>query len=428
MSERPTRVRWLVFALACAASWLLYVHRYAWGVIKPALKAERPELTDLELGWLDAAFNASYALGQVPGGLLGDLLGPRAVLPVMILVWSACVGWTGFVGRFWPLAGVRAAFGLAQAGCYPILAQVTRRWFPLGVRTTVQGAVASLSGRAGGACASLIVATLLMGACGLSWRDALLLLSGLGVLLAAAFWAFFRDEPRLHPWTNQAERELVRDASDVRPAGRVKLNLDGRTTATLAGMLAYQFASTFADQLYVFWIPQFLVEGKLLSPAQMGVFASLPLWGGALGGFAGGALNDWLIRVSGSRRLGRAAVAFTGKALAAALIAASLFVEDGREVMVVLFACKFFCDWSVPTLWGAITDVSGRAAGTVFGAVNMVGAVAAFVAGPTMGWLKQERGWEGLFWCVAAMYLTAALCWLAIDPARRLWRDGAATE
>jgi hypothetical protein len=36
----PTRIRWLIFSLACATSWLLYLHRYAWGVIKPSLKAE----------------------------------------------------------------------------------------------------------------------------------------------------------------------------------------------------------------------------------------------------------------------------------------------------------------------------------------------------------------------------------------------------
>ena len=57
--ERPTRVRWLIFTLACAVSWLLYLHRYAWGVIRPSLKAENPDLTDMELGWLDALFNAT---------------------------------------------------------------------------------------------------------------------------------------------------------------------------------------------------------------------------------------------------------------------------------------------------------------------------------------------------------------------------------
>src|SRR5438128_1626670 len=33
-ASRPTRVRWLIFLVAGAASWLLYLHRYSWGVIK----------------------------------------------------------------------------------------------------------------------------------------------------------------------------------------------------------------------------------------------------------------------------------------------------------------------------------------------------------------------------------------------------------
>jgi MFS family permease len=420
---RPTRVRWLIFALACATSWLLYLHRYAWGVIRPALKAEY-DLTDVELGWLDSLFNLSYGLGQIPGGLAGDRLGPRAVLSLLILLWSGCVAWLTVAQTFGQLAGVRAAFGLAQAGCYPCLSQVTRRWFPLDVRTTVQGVVASLSGRAGGACASLLVASLLMSALGLSWRAALVVLAALGLGLAAAFWLAFRDSPREHPWSNQAEADLI--AGGLPPAGkarRARLHLDRGGAVTLGALLVYSFASTFADQLYVFWIPQFLTEGKGLTPGRMGLFAGLPLLGGALGGAAGGALNDLAIRRTGDRRLGRSAVAFTGKLLAAVLVALSVGVADGRGVMLVLFACKFFCDWSLSTQWGTMTDIGGPLAGTVFGVVNTAGSAAGFLAGPLMGWVKQGYGWEGLFFGVAGLYALAAVCWLAIDSRRRLWRE-----
>src|SRR5439155_982807 len=146
--------------------------------------------------------------------------------------------------------------------------------------------------------------------------------------------------------------------------------------------LLYSFASTFGDQLFVYWIPLFLEESKGLTKAQMGVYASLPLFGGALGGATGGWLNDVLIRATGSRRLARSAVALTGKFLAGVILALSILVGDGRMVMVVLFACKFFCDWGLSTQWGTITDIAGRASGTVFGVVNMAGSCAAFVAGP----------------------------------------------
>ena len=91
-------------------------------------------------------------LEQFEVNVFGPMDVIRAVLPVMVLSWSACVAGIALVGSFGALAAVRALFGLAQAGTYPVLSKVTRNWFPLSVRTTVQGMVASLSGRAGGAC------------------------------------------------------------------------------------------------------------------------------------------------------------------------------------------------------------------------------------------------------------------------------------
>jgi sugar phosphate permease len=423
-SQRPTRIRWLIFVLSCWVSWLLYLHRYSWGVIRPSLKAEYPQLTDVQLGWLDSAFMATYGLGQVPGGLAGDLLGPGAVLVVSILSWSACVAWLPWAPGFWPLAWARSVFGAAQAPAYPSLSKVTRSWFPVKMRSTMQGLVASLSGRAGGACAPLVVATLLMGVLHLSWRQALLILGGAGAGFGVAFALLFRNSPREHPWANEAEQDVVNEGASPQAAkGRPRLRWSGGNVVTVTALLLYAFASTFADQLYVSWIPQFLVEGKRFTPTQMGVFASLPLWGGALGGTCGGVMNDVLIRITGSRHWSRSAVAFSGKLLAAVFIAVSVGVDDGRWVMVLLLACKFFGDWSLISQWGTITDISGRAGGTVFGAVNAVGALAAFLAGPAMGHLKQDFGWEVLFQCVAGVYLLAAACWLFIDCTRQLFME-----
>lgn len=420
-NQRPTRVRWLIFGLACAISWLLYLHRYAWGVLKPALKEEYPGLSDLKLGYLDSLFSLTYAVGQVPGGMAGDLFGPRRVLSLLIVLWSAAVA--GIAGTTSPigLGAMRGFFGLAQAGAYPNLSKVTHSWFPMSIRTSVQGVIASLSGRAGGACASLVVATLLMGTLGLGWRAALLTISAAGILLGAAFWLLFRNRPAEHPWANAAEQKEV-DAGElpIATSARPKLSLGAANLLTMGAMLAYSFFSSFVDQFFVNWLPLFLKEGKGLSQAEMGVFASLPLWGGAVGGAAGGVLNDFLIRRTGHRRWARTGVALTGKALAAVLLAASVGLADGRAVAVMLMLCKFFGDWSVSSQWGAITDLGGRAAGTVFGIVNMVGALAGVLANPLIGQVKQDYGWGLLFYLLGALFLAAALSWLFIDTDRRL--------
>ena len=57
-SQRPTRVRWVIFALACATSFVLYLHRYTWGLVKPKV-AEEFGWSEWQLGLLDSAFSAS---------------------------------------------------------------------------------------------------------------------------------------------------------------------------------------------------------------------------------------------------------------------------------------------------------------------------------------------------------------------------------
>jgi sugar phosphate permease len=411
-----------VFWLACATSFILYLHRYSWGVIKGSLK-QQTGLSDIELGWLDSAFAATYAAFQIPGGAAGDLLGPRRVLSLIVLVWSAALALLGLGNGPLGLGAARLAFGAAQAGAYANLAKVTKSWFPLSVRTFVQGAVATFSGRLGGACSSLVISTLLMGLLGFSWQEALGAVALLGVVLAAGLWIVLRNSPAEHPWCNAAEVNEVADtpAETVArgdPPGHFAVS--GAGLFTLSMLLVHSFTSTLPDMLYLNWIPTFLEEAKGLNKVQMGIFATLPLLGGAVGGLFGGTLNDLLIRRGVNRRWARSAVGLTGKVVSGGIMAWAITLEDGRVVMAALALSKFFTDWSLPTQWAAVTDIAGRAAGTVFGIVNTVGSLAGFVAGPLIGYLKQDYGWEVLFFFMSAVYVVSGLCWLFIDCTKTL--------
>jgi sugar phosphate permease len=261
----------------------------------------------------------------------------------------------------------------------------------------------------------LIVATLLMGLLHLSWQISLFVLAGFGVCFALVFWFLFRDRPDAHPWANEAEQQLVEEGIPVPAAGtRPRLRRDPHSRFNLGMLLLLAFASTFVDALYVFWIPLFLRQAKGLSTEEMGVYSSLPLFGGALGGLCGGFLNDLLMRRLG-RRWARSTIGFTGKITAAMLLALTVLVADGRQAMLVLLVCKFFSDTNQPTIWGTITDISGRAAGTIFGLVNGTGSVAAMLAGPVIGYVKFHHGWDVVFFGLAGLYVIAAFSWLLID-------------
>jgi hypothetical protein len=248
----------------------------------------------------------------------------------------------------------------------------------------------------------------------------MLLLAIPGVLLGLACWLWFRDNPRQHPWVNDAEREEI-EAGEPRaaPGARMRLDLTGWNGVHGGLLMLAGLASTFADQFYVLWIPSFLNE-RGMSDTQMGMFAMLPLLGGTIGAPVGGFLNDFGLRVMGNRRLVRSAVAVAGKGLAGGLTVAIIFVADPALAALVLFAVKFFTDWSLASQWGATTDMGGRGAGTLFGAVNTAGTVGAASAALAMGYTKEHAGWEGLFALVAGVYVVTALCWAFIDCTRRL--------
>ena len=74
LQERPTNVRWLTFGLACGTSFFLYLHRYVWNLIGPEL-AKEYGLSKTELGTLFSFFSPTYGFGQIPSGIVCDLLG-----------------------------------------------------------------------------------------------------------------------------------------------------------------------------------------------------------------------------------------------------------------------------------------------------------------------------------------------------------------
>jgi len=256
---QPTRIRWLIFVLACITSFMLYLHRYSWGVIKISLKRESGLELD-QLGWLDSAFLLTYACGQIPVGLASDLLGPRLLLSLSVLLWTSMVGVIALVSGFWLWAAAQALFGLGQAGTYPILGKLTREWFPRSVRTSVQGTITAM-GRVGGATASFLLLNVLMIGLGLSWRPALLVVAVPGFVLAGVIWVLVRGRPEEHPGVNPAELRLIEAGSPPGGnAGPVRFQPRREGLFTFGMLLLYSFLSTFADMIYSNWIPLFLKE------------------------------------------------------------------------------------------------------------------------------------------------------------------------
>lgn len=401
--ERPTNVRWLIFILACGTSWFMYLHRYTWNFVGPKLK-EQYNWSDFEMQSAYSLFNWTYGFSQIPSGMLCDFVGPHLFLGSIIILWSLVIPLYALRTNFAVLGGLRLLFGFAQAGGYPILAKVTQTWFPLIYRTQVQGWVATFFGRSGGAMSSILMATILMGYCGLTWQMSLVVLSAAGVLFGITFLLLFRNSPDSDPRVNAAEKEHIHEGPP--PAGKGERRIMPWGVAirnrSMLCLLVQQMFIAGADTIFASLMGAYFLS-KGVNIKEAGWAASLPLWGGAVGGILGGMLNDALLR--GRRSL----LVWLGVAIGAIL---ATFV---RGIQVVVGGM------GTETSSGSLFEVVARRVLDVGGYALIGGAVGAIVicllmpAAGSRRWGRSSIGFAGnLFACMLILFTTRQESVLAV--------------
>ena len=138
MRERPTRVRYIVLAFTVAVYMITYMDRVVISNAAPVIQKEFG-FTLVTMGWILASFRWAYALFQIPGGWLGDRIGPRRALAIIVMWWSAFTSLTAFAWSATSMIVVRFLFGVGEAGAFPIATRSLSRWMLPGERGFAQG-------------------------------------------------------------------------------------------------------------------------------------------------------------------------------------------------------------------------------------------------------------------------------------------------
>ncbi len=423
-ASRPTRVRYRVLAFLAAMTFVLYLDRVCIGQAAPFIKSELG-LSETQKGYVFAVFTLAYALFEIPTGRWGDRYGSRGVLTRIVIWWSGFTALTGAATGFWMLLGVRFLFGAGEAGALPNSARVLRNWFPDSTRGQAQGLVTTAM-LLGGAAAPMVSQSLIDQ---IGWRWSFAVFGLLGLAWAGSFFLWFRDEPALHPATNDAERALITRGqahADSHAHGPIPWK---RVVACANVWLLGAAMITMTATYYMLfsWYPTYLQEARGATPEQSARLSSLVLGVGAVGCLFAGWFTDWLVKTTGDRRWGRTAQSVFGAGLTTVCILGSVFTDGimGSAILVAL-AC-LGVQLQVPAWWASATQVSGRHLGALFGMMNMIGALggiasqlfmgrfADFMAG--LGYEGRAR-WDPGFFVYSLVALIGMLIWIAIDPTR----------
>jgi sugar phosphate permease len=424
-STGPSHIRFVVLALACGLAVITYIHRVGFATASAEIKGPLG-LSDGDLGSLMAAFMVAYGLFEMPWGFLGDRLGVRNILAVVILGGSALTAALPLVvllphGTLWILAVLlvlRFVFGAFQAGTFPAISRMMADWMPVTERGGAQGLL-WMSSRVGGATAPSLLVWLfaVMG----DWKSPLVLTACLGLAWCAVFWPWFRNRPEEMPGVSKEELAIITAGRAIKSSsGHAEVPwmkmLHSRSVLALFAM--YGFLG-YSGNFFLTLLPTYLKNHRHIDSQTAGLLTSLPFACGVTACLAGGALSDLLIRHWGVR-WGRRSIGAAGLALGAVGILATTYVTDVRLLGLLLCITFVGNDLAMGPAWAAAADIGGRHTGVLSGAMNMMASFTAAVGAKATGHLFDSGYLVLPFVVFSCSYLLGALCWLGVDVTRAL--------
>jgi MFS transporter, ACS family, glucarate transporter len=420
ISQRPTRTRHVVLWLTVAAYMIVYMDRVVISATTPEIRREFG-YSLVTMGWILSCFNWGYAMFQIPGGWLGDKIGPRRALSLIVTWWSAFTALTALTWNASSMAVTRFLFGVGEAGAFPIATRSLSRWMLPSERGYAQG-ITHAGSRLGGAITPALVAWLILIH---GWRAAFFIFGSLGIIWAAVWFWYYRDTPDEHAGVNAEERELIHTSLGGRRSARSgsvpwKAILRSRTLWYLCPMY---FCYGYALNVYLVWFPTYLREHRGMNLLQMGLYASLPLLAGVFGDLAGGWLSDEWYKRTGNVVSARRFVAAAGFAVAAAAIVPAALTTDAIACVIYTCIAFFGLEITVGVSWAVPLDIGGDFAGSVSALMNTCGNIGGAIAPALAAYLVQAYGWQQPFLLAAALCTVAGVLFLKVDASRRIFTE-----
>lgn len=382
------RRRWGIGALLGVGVLINYIDRINLSVAGPQL-AHEFGLSPAQMGLLFSAFFWSYAILQIPTGLLLDRAGVTWVGRIGAFLWSVASGAVALVGGFGGIFAARMVLGIAEAPGFPASAKATGYWFPRRERalaTALFDAAAKFSNVIGVPLVAFVVVNF-------GWRWGFGATALMSFAYFIAFWIFYRD-PSADPQLTAVERDYIREGGaspeGVSEAGAAallgRLLLNAKVWGLTIGFAAYGYSF----YLFLTWLPGYLVQTMHMSILTSAGYATIPWICATIADLVvGGWLVDHLVGKGLDDSTVRKTVLVVGMVFGLAVFGATMTTDPRWAITWISIALAGLAasapvGWSIPSL---IAPQGGT--GTIGGIMNFVnnlmGVVAPIVTGLIVG-------------------------------------------
>ncbi len=402
LNDPIPRRRWRIAVLLGLGVLVNYFDRVNLSVSHDALYTTFG-ISTITFGYLSGAYNWTYALCQLPVGVLLDKFGTRRIGRVSSFLWSVASFGAAAAPGLGGFFTARLLLGVGEAPTFPANAKAIGLWFPSRERslaTSVFDAAAKFASAIG----VPIIGVLLLK---VGWRWSFALTGLVSLAYFALFWKVYRD-PEDDPLLTTVEREYIRraDATDA---------LEQDQAHSLRYLLGQPkvlgLALGFGSYNYVFyllltWLPSYLSSALHIDLLHSFVYTGVPwLFATVTDLVVGGWLVDALIQRGWTASRVRQVVLVAGTAFGLGILGAAHAHTATRALIWISIsigglAAAAPVGWSIPSMIAPRSSV-GRVGGIVNFSNQLSGIAAPIVTGYLVA-AHQSYAWA---FVVSAIYL-----------------------
>ncbi len=273
-SVRIPRRRWSIGLLLGAGVLVNYFDRVNLSVAGPQLATDF-HLNPTELGLLFSGYAWTYAVLQIPAGLVLDRLGVTLIGRAGAFLWAVASALTAVVSGFTGIFAARLLLGVAEAPTFPGNAKATGYWFPRRERalaTAIFDAAAKFSNVIGVPVVALAITQF-------GWRWGFVITAILSLIYFLAYYWLYRD-PSADKNLSPVEHEYIL-AGGATPEGQAVTGSGGMIRYLLGrrkiwGLTIGFMAYGYSFYLFLTWLPGYLVQSMHMDILKSASFVAIP--------------------------------------------------------------------------------------------------------------------------------------------------------
>jgi MFS transporter, ACS family, D-galactonate transporter len=384
-----SRRRWRIAFLLAFGVLVNFFDRINLSVSRDALHASFG-LSLVAFGYLSSAFSWTYALMQMPAGVLLDRLGVRRVGRSSALLWSV----SSFAAALSPslgwFFGARLLLGVSESPTFPANAKALGYWFTReerGLATAITDAAAKLSSAIGVPLIGLLLLAV-------GWRWSFAATGFISFLYFVLFYLVYRN-PSEDEGLSAKELQFIRRGG-AQPEDQAAVRSGASLSYLLKQPKVYGLALGWGAYNYTFfllltWLPSYLSVSLHMDLFHSVFYTSVPwLFATFTDLLFGGWLVDFLIQRGRDANRVRQTVLVTGMAFGLGIFGAASARTPATALVWISLALGGLAA-AAPVAWTVPSLIAPReSVGTLGGAVNFCGQIAAISAPIVTGYIVSE--------------------------------------